>query len=1087
MSFESRYTALNRAQKEAVDHIEGPLMVVAGPGTGKTELLSMRAANILQKTDALPSNILCLTFTESGATAMRERLKEIIGADAYKIAIHTFHSFGSDVISRNGDYFYNNAYFQPASDLAVYQLVRDIFDSLQHDSPLATTMNGEFTHLNDTITAISELKKSGLTSDELLIILDDNERVLDECETALGELFADRISSSTKDKLAPIAMRIAELDQPILPAGITPLANTLALSISHAVDDADDTDSTKPITAWRNKWLEKNSVSTFIFKDRKRIKKLREISYIYYQYLLKMQEKELYDFDDMVLRVVHALEVFDDLRFNLQEQYTYIMVDEFQDTNLAQARILRNLASNPANEGAPNLMVVGDDDQAIYSFQGAEISNILDFKGLYETTKQIVLSENYRSAEPILTAARSVITQGSDRLEHRFDDINKSLSANHKPKNASIELREYQDESNERLAIAQAVAEQIKKGTKPDEIAVLARRHHELVALLPYFADAGVQVNYERRENILEHEVILQLELLARVVQAIANEQHEKANALLPELLSHPAWHIEPLKLWQLSLDAHKQGRQWLEMLGSDESLQPLHSWLLEQAMQSLHTPLEPLIDVLLGVPRETEATFISPLYAYFFDTKQHGVSQDYLTVLDALSTLRSKLREYSTAAPLMLDHFLEFIALHQSIGSTITAVRTGAHDAVDAIHLMTAHKSKGREFDSVYICGAVDSAWGERVRTRVRAVSYPRNLPLAPSGDSYDERLRLFFVAMTRARSHLTISYSRQNDTGKALECASFLLATSLKPKTFTLSVDNTIKSAELAWYAPLVSLPHTNTRELLAPSLEHYTLSATHLNNFIDITRGGPETFLLNNLLRFPQSISPNAAYGSAVHQTLQRAHTHFASQGKRRPIEDLLSDFEANLKRAPLSEKDYTLYLARGVDYLQQFLQQHYENFSTSQQAEVNFRHQGVQLGDARLSGSLDVIDIDAEHKTIAIIDYKTGKPASSWQGKTDFEKIKLHKYRQQLMFYHLLVQHSRDFSHLAIQNLSLQFVEPDTHGDFSTLSFAPTKDELETFSKLIQAIWSHIQTLDFPDISQYSQDYKGILAFEKDLLA
>ncbi|HEY0965532.1 MAG TPA: ATP-dependent helicase, partial [Candidatus Saccharimonadales bacterium] len=418
MTYNARYQKLNDSQREAVEHIEGPLMVVAGPGTGKTELLSMRTANILKQTDTLPSNILCLTFTESGADAMRRRLTDIIGADAYKVAIHTFHSFGSEIIGRNGDYFYSNAAFQAASELDVYELLREIFDSLDHTNPLASTMNGEYTHLRDTISVISELKKSGLTSDELLAILDDNERVLDACETALAKIFSTKISKTTKDDLAEEARAIAELNRTKLPPGIVSLVETLSLSIAHAIDAATDQNSTKPVTAWRNKWLEKNERGDFIFKDRKRIKKLRSVSAIYYHYLLKMQERELYDFDDMVLRVVHALEVFDDLRFNLQEQYAYIMVDEFQDTNLAQSRLLRSLTNNPANEGAPNIMVVGDDDQAIYSFQGAEISNILQFKDLYETTKIVALKENYRSSAVILEAAREVINQGSERLEH---------------------------------------------------------------------------------------------------------------------------------------------------------------------------------------------------------------------------------------------------------------------------------------------------------------------------------------------------------------------------------------------------------------------------------------------------------------------------------------------------------------------------------------------------------------------------------------------------------------------------------------------------------------------------------------------
>ena len=130
MDFSKRYATLNKAQKQAVDMIDGPVMVIAGPGTGKTELLSVRTANILLKTDTLPENILCLTFTESGANAMRERLVGIIGKDSYKVAIHTFHSFGSEVINQYGEYFYQGAHFRPADELSRYEIIRTIFDLL---------------------------------------------------------------------------------------------------------------------------------------------------------------------------------------------------------------------------------------------------------------------------------------------------------------------------------------------------------------------------------------------------------------------------------------------------------------------------------------------------------------------------------------------------------------------------------------------------------------------------------------------------------------------------------------------------------------------------------------------------------------------------------------------------------------------------------------------------------------------------------------------------------------------------------------------------------------------------------------------
>ena len=149
MEFKKRYQLLNPAQRLAVDTIDGPLMVVAGPGTGKTELLSVRVANILQKTDALPSNILCLTFTDSGAVAMRQRLASLIGPEAYKVSIQTFHSFGSEVINSNGEYFYHGAHFRPADELSSYEILTGLLDKLPHSSPIVSKMNGSYSHLGD--------------------------------------------------------------------------------------------------------------------------------------------------------------------------------------------------------------------------------------------------------------------------------------------------------------------------------------------------------------------------------------------------------------------------------------------------------------------------------------------------------------------------------------------------------------------------------------------------------------------------------------------------------------------------------------------------------------------------------------------------------------------------------------------------------------------------------------------------------------------------------------------------------------------------------------------------------------------------
>jgi DNA helicase-2/ATP-dependent DNA helicase PcrA len=1106
MSFSERYRNLNARQKEAVDCLDGPVMVVAGPGTGKTELLSMRTANILQKTDTLPENILCLTFTESGANAMRERLSQIIGPAAYKVAIHTFHSFGTEVINHNSEFFYGGASFKPADELSCYEILRTIFDGLDYDNPLAVKTNGEYTHLSDTLTVISELKKSGLTSDELLLVLDVNDKVIDAAEPLLAEIFAQRISKTTTAQLAGAVTHILKSDAPIPLPGISSLARICADSLQQAVEAAEEDNSTKPITAWRNAWLKKDETGKFILKARQRQAKLRSVSYIYYQYLARMQEAQLFDFDDMIMQVVHAMETTPEFSFNLQEQYLYIMIDEFQDTNLAQMRILYNLTNSEINAGRPNILVVGDDDQAIYSFQGADVGNINGFLEIYDQTKLIALTDNYRSTNAILHEARSVISMGQNRLENIIEQLDKTLTPHYQNQASRAHLVELPSVKDEREWLVQSIATRITSGAEPNSIAVIARRHHELQALLPYFAEAGIQVNYERRNNVLDLDVIKLVEHITQITVALFEKRHDMADALLPELCAHPAFGFAPLDVWRLSLNAHQNRQKWMEVMATTPAFAPLQTWLVGLSQQLSHEPLEAMLDRIIGLPLERKASdsaydddgelvpapseppFVSPLFGYFFSPENLAQAPDtYLTYLEALRTIRGKLREYQPNEAPSLQSFLEFIRLHRQLGSPITSVRPGSEHLSSAVNLMTAHKSKGLEFDTVYVTGAIDSAWGERVRTKSRLIGYPENLPLAPSGDTFDERLRLFFVAMTRARAHLVIAYSLSDDSGKSTLRASFLADEAWDVETPQLhtTMQDLTRAAELAWYQPLVQPVHASMRSLLASQLEHYKLSSTHLNNFLDVTRGGPHGFLLNNLLRFPQAMNASAGYGSAMHAALQRAHTHLIATGKARPLEDILHDFEEQLQSTRLSETDFSAYLQKGSSALTRFIEAKQPTFTQSQKTELSFAHQNVRIGDVHLTGSLDLVDID--DRSIVVTDYKTGKAIRSWTGKTDYEKIKLHKYRQQLMFYNLLIQHSRDFGKYSFEKGVLQFVEPTPGGEILALEATFTPEELERFRLLLTAVWVRIMAFDLPDTSTYEPSYKGMLAFEEDLLA
>ena len=606
MDFQTRYAKLNANQRQAVDYIHGSLLVIAGPGTGKTELLSMRTAQILRQTDTLPDSILCLTFTESGAANMRQRLRQIIGEDAYKIAIHTFHSFGTEIINQHREYFFHGADSQPADELTQHQIVTEILEGLDWRNPLSVKNNGEFVYTSELIRVISEFKQSGLTPAELRAITADNQRVIAGIAADIQQVFATKISKKTVELFAPLAEKIVErvgegnaATTANLPSSITPYAQVLALSIAHAAQEAIDTNSTKPLTAWKNKWCEKNAGGEFVLKDFTASEKLSAAIDVYEAYGNVLAKRSLFDYDDMILSVIQACESHPELRANLQEQFQFIMVDEFQDTNLAQLRLLFDLTGDEDN---PNIMAVGDDDQAIFSFQGADVGNIQRFHQHYHDPKIIVLTDNYRSAADILTAARGVITQGTDRLENTIDGLSKQLTAHVSGNGARVEVQEFASVSEERAGVAQQITELIKRGENPAHITVIARHHKELIELLPYLYRQNLTVNYERHYDILEQDIIQALDKLVRAVTAIHQNNLDTANSLLPEVIAHPAFGFSALDIWRLSLHAYKNRQLWLESMLASSTFRPFGEWLLKRAKDVPNLPLEEQLDKLLGL-----------------------------------------------------------------------------------------------------------------------------------------------------------------------------------------------------------------------------------------------------------------------------------------------------------------------------------------------------------------------------------------------------------------------------------------------------------------------------------------------------
>jgi hypothetical protein len=272
-------------------------------------------------------------------------------------------------------------------------------------------------------------------------------------------------------------------------------------------------------------------------------------------------------------------------------------------------------------------------------------------------------------------------------------------------------------------------------------------------------------------------------------------------------------------------------------------------------------------------------------------------------------------------------------------------------------------------------------------------------------------------------------------------------------------------------------------NLKELLKPRLAHYQLSPTHLNDFTDLINQGPSDFFIYHLLRFPRAPSLEATYGTAVHNTLRWLGFQI-SQGRPLPSrQKVLKFFERQLAMMRLGQENFILLLDRGKLALDAWYLQQHKSLGPNDKFEMNFGSHGIFVGNAHLGGKVDRLAIDEKSRTVNVIDYKSGKAYRRWQQNV----LKLHRYRQQLLTYKLLVERSARFKGYRVDKLLLEFVEPDEDGRIVQLELTADDKEMERHAKLLQAVWGKIMNLEFPDISKYPPTVRGIAAFENDLLA
>lgn len=1060
---------LNSEQRSAVEHIDGPLLVVAGPGTGKTQLLSLRAANILATRDVRPKNILCLTFSNAGAESMRKRLVELIGRDAYGIEVATFHSFASSLRSKFPYAFRRGSMSAIISDLRRAEIINTILNGLPPENALASgVQNGVNSRLNDITSFISRFKASGLTTAELRSIADQNDAFFDivEADEELMGIVNSPLPRKDADKEAFVGefetavLRVCAnapselLDTIISVPGIyLPYPKWMRKLVENA-ELIDENGKASGFSDLRNTLFEGAAKDGKTLRDRKTSRYMRAAADIYDEYSRKLDERNLYDFDDMILDAIEAIQGDQSISDELHNTYQYIQVDEFQDTNGAQMRILELLVGD---EDSPNIMAVCDDDQAIMRFQGATIECIQQFEDRWHP-KNIVLKTNYRSTPAIVELGKGVAEQIENRLATSVADkdvkafspqVGPTRFAEHVFVSRDAEL--YSLAKNIRSVIDEGFIEQC---SDPDEaIAVIAPKHASLKSLIPYLNEFDIPFAYRETSNIFAMESMQTLLALLRYVAFAGSGRLQYAEAQLPQIVAAPEFGLSKTDclLFAKRVRTDYHGR-WIDALNDTDNpkLLSIAQRLNEWASRSAVSPVRELVfDLSRPLMAYYERISDSDPWAYAqFNAGIRALLRFVESELGGASHLRRAVRVADIVGA--MDD-LERYGI--SIDATISIGREGA------IRLVSAHSSKGLEFDLVYMLDADDSTWHKGAAS---ISFFTKNMYVGDQKDEDDAR-RLLFVALTRAKRELEL-YRADGSTLRELSDA-------IDTVEYTPDACEAAEICATSWMERY-SLNTPEFASLLAPELTPRFLSASSLNDFVELVGGEPVTveFPTKRMLRLPKLPAMASEFGTIVHAYFEDYVGKVILGGEdAKGINDLY--------RNEISWLDYREDEVKGA--LLRFERIVNEFIPTL--PDIVGGIEGRIVTEAKLDvltpsgvplyGLCDLLLVDDKAREVHVIDYKTG---FNYPGATPTTS-----YERQLRFYKLLIEMSGEFEGYKVVSSSDIYVEPkrggvgELHPAVATDMTAESADHL---TSLINVVWRRIQEGDF-DTSGFldSDDY------------
>ena len=986
----------NIKQQEAIDNINGQIMLLAGPGTGKTFTIIHRIEKMLSE-GIEPSSILCLTFSDAAANEMKQRLIKKMGVLASSVDIYTYHSFCNDIIKLYPSQFSLGVGVRLITETEKIKLMKDCIDSATLEyfvPPRADRYHfaGKF------ISYIEKLKSQRITRKDYFEQIETNPTLMPRIKELEAEIYERESRGETRNK-----GRYDEIE-----------------------------------------------------KIKTNIEKAKELWTLYELYSEKMHSLSLIDFSDMITFVLSAFE--EDISFlrEVSNKYKYFLVDEYQDTNDLQNEILFLLMEGNDNK---NILVVGDDDQIIYGFQGAKSDNIENFLTKYPDTKVICLEENNRSTQSILNFSYEVIQQDKSRLENndkfKSKNINKKLTAKSEQiinKDKKIKRLQFGDTLQEFNYIAEDIENLVKSGNCPEElsqIAIIAKKREELQTFGELLKSKNIPFQIDEGKSIfaIKSSIVVYFYLKA------LNNYLLSSDKLFGLILS------EPFKI----------------------DLEDYNKILHEKRLLKKDTPND-FISLMKTLSNWKNPEKIQSFLDTFFYLQEYAATNDLRnTIIEILN--RTGILEYYYKTELNRSENLLGIKklLEEATDFANLNLATGISDFVDyldeclqndidicldkdaliqnAVQLTTYHGSKGREFEYVYLPNLISKSWEDfRMPGEYKLITEPVYDKDTAQAKKDSELTKLLFVGITRAKHSLCLSFADMCDN-KPQQITKYLADFTdydFDSQQFEYKEDDFTKE-----FVRSISREVYDNKNAFKSEIEervkNIVLSPSRLNDYLVCPR---KFFYLKVLeIDVEEGDWDFANYGSIIHKLLENAVKTAKQTGKYPEIEEIKKDFQLGLDNSRFTSPEMKEKFEKQGNTLIENYYPHFISIPVSRIDDVEYTFNGVGVDKYTITGKIDRIEKNSDG-TYELYDYKTGTPVSERKVAIGEDK---ENYYNQLCFYKYAFEKATG---KPVSKVGLIYVENHSKNVYKSL----IKEDMDYIENLIKSVYEKINTLQFDPIKE-----------------